>query len=40
MGAGWEIQQNFLLNFLGRLTQRGKSATKFWILDFGFWIEE
>jgi hypothetical protein len=21
-------------------TQRGKAATKFWILDFGFWIEE
>jgi hypothetical protein len=22
------------------ITQRGKAATKFWILDFGFWIEE
>jgi hypothetical protein len=21
-------------------TQRGKAATKFWILDFRFWIEE
>jgi hypothetical protein len=21
-------------------TQRGKAATKFWIFDFGFWIEE
>jgi hypothetical protein len=22
------------------VAQRGKAATKFWILDFGFWIEE